>query len=386
MFQSRFKLVLLALLLSLSGASHALSVVTWNLEHLMDQRQFEVWRGVCTQAAWDDGASNKFRREPLPPCGAHSGVTPWGDKQSKALRTWADYSAKLAILKARALELNADVYLLQEVGSSAAVALVIDPARYTISSTEGSAKTPLHLAVAVRKGVTVAQAPMAFMGIAKHVTYNGEQRQLRPGLQLALTVNGKRIELLNVHLKSGCRNDAIDQPDVRRKDVKATDRKRQDCAQLRLQIPEIEAWIERRQASNTAFIVAGDFNRSLWRERAEAKPARCDATDAAKPLGNACLANPLAEWDDDPARKLLLTKTQVKAFANGASCAVKQPRADGEALCHCGIDHLLVNEALLQALGVKIGALTATGDHYGVQHYGLDKPRASDHCPIKLNL
>ena len=390
MFRNLLKFILIfSAMSSVICATHALTIATWNVEHLMDARQYEAWRSACERANWNDGASTPFRREPLPPCGALSGEAPWGDKQSKPLRTWSEYQAKIAVLKARAQALDADVVLLQEVGSSAAAAQLFDTARYTISSTEGSAKTPLHLAVAIKKGVTIADAPKPFMGIAIMVssTYNGktEQRQLRPGLQMTLLHKGQRIDVLNVHLKAGCRNDTIDQPDTRRKKGEQADRKLEDCAQLREQIPAMEAWIEQRQNANQPFIIAGDFNRSLWRERAENKPARCDATSAAAPLGKSCLANPLAEWDDDPAHKLFLAKTQVKAFSNGALCEVKQPRTDGESLCHCGIDHFLTSSDLVQKLGLKLDALVARGEHYGLQNYGLDKARPSDHCPLVLS-
>jgi endonuclease/exonuclease/phosphatase family metal-dependent hydrolase len=375
----------------LCSHANALSIVTWNTEHFMDEHQFTAWKSACEQANWDDAASTKFRREPLPPCDALSGFGPPFFKprvqESLPLRDWKTYQLKVAGLRERAAALNADVILFQEVGSVDAVKMMLDATRYDIWSTQGAAKTPLNLAVAVRKGITLMDKPTPYLPLAKTVMDDkGHERQLRPGMQLALQIKGQRVEVLNVHLKSGCRNDVIDQPKIERRDDKGKQVKLRDCAQLRLQIPEVEAWIEQRQKSGTPFIVAGDFNRSLWAERKEHKPARCDASDAAAPLGTSCLANPLAEWDDTPSSKLYLAQTQMKAYANGAMCAIKPNKRDGEPLCHCGIDHFLVNEQLLQKLGINLNELNASGEHYGALHYGVSAARPSDHCALKLQL
>jgi endonuclease/exonuclease/phosphatase family metal-dependent hydrolase len=372
-------------------AAQALSIVTWNAEHFMDEHQFNAWKSACEQVNWDDAASTKFRREPLPPCDALSGFGPPfmqpRVQESLPLRDWKSYQLKVAGLRERAAALNADVILFQEVGSSDAVKMIVDTTRYEVWSTQGNVKSPLNLAVAVRKGVTLLDKPTPYLPLAKIVKdENGVERQLRPGLQLALQIKGVRVDVLDLHLKSGCRNDIIDQPRVDRRSDESKKIKLRDCSQLRLQIPEVEAWIEQRQKSGTPFIVAGDFNRSLWVERKEHKPARCDASDAAAPLGSSCLANPLAEWDDTPSSKLYLATTNVKAYANGAQCAIKPSKRDGEPLCHCGIDHFLVNEQLLQKLGIHLNELSASGEHYGVDHYGVTKARPSDHCPLKLQL
>jgi hypothetical protein len=361
----------------------ALSIVSWNMEHLMDQRQFEAWRSMCERAGWKDSAAPRGSGDPLPPCYAHSGETPWGEKTSKPLRQWQDYRLKLLALRERAQQLNADVYLLQEVAGADAVRAVIDGQKYDVF-VAGSGG--LALAMAVRKGVQLIERPSAYDALAKTVTLDGAQRTLRPGQQAAFNVRGHRVDVLNLHLKSGCRNDVIDRPDVQRRKQEGARRKREDCAALRVQVPELEAWIEQRQKSGTAFMVAGDFNRSLWAERADRKPARCDTSAAASVLGQACLANILPELDDTPTSRLLLAETRVKAFANGAMCAVRQRKSDGESLCHCGIDNFLVSESLLQKLGLQIQALQASGAHYGMQHYGVDKVRPSDHCPLQINL
>lgn len=378
-------------MLLMAPAAQALSIVTWNTEYLMDEALFNSWKAVCEPVNWNDAASQALRKKVLPTCDAHSGLGPPYQqprvRQSLPLHDWNSYLLKVKVLRERAAKLDADVYLFQEVGGTDAVKQLLDMKQYDVWSTQGATKTPLHLAVAVRKGIKLLETPTPYLAMAKTVRdEKGNERQLRPGLQFALQLNGQRVDVLNVHLKSGCRNDVIDQPKVDRRTDESKAIKLRDCSQLRMQIPEVEAWIEPRQTSGTPFIVAGDFNRSLWAERKDHKPARCDASNAAAPLGNACLANPLAEWDDTPNSRLYLAETQLRAYANGAQCAIKPKKRDGEPLCHCGIDHFMVNEQLLQKLGIALRNFSAQGEHYGTEHYGVDKARPSDHCPLKLQL
>lgn len=374
----RRALALLGLLVATGGAQ-ALSIVTWNTEFLMDARQFEAWRSACDAAGWDDAASTRHRHEPLAPCDALSGLSPRGERVSKPLRTWADYQDKLAALRERATELDADVLLLQEAGGAAAVAQLLPAGRYRIYTTEGAARTALHLAVAVKIDVPQIAPPTPYLPLAVTVGTRYGPRQLRPGLQFAVSVRGVRVDVLAVHLKSGCRNDAIDTP-------RGGARRSDDCAQLRQQVPAVQAWVDARRRSGTPFIVAGDFNRNLWRERVEQRPARCDASDAAAPLQGACVANPLPEWDDDPAQRLLLARTQLRAYADGALCTTKPSRGHGEPLCHCGIDNVLVSASLLSALQLPLERLVASGVHYGASHYGPTRARPSDHCPLRVDL
>ncbi|MBU6438053.1 MAG: hypothetical protein KGQ77_11045, partial [Betaproteobacteria bacterium] len=172
-------LALLGLLVATGGAQ-ALSIVTWNTEFLMDARQFEAWRSACDAAGWDDAASTRHRHEPLAPCDALSGLSPRGERVSKPLRTWADYQDKLAALRERATELDADVLLLQEAGGAAAVAQLLPAGRYRIYTTEGAARTALHLAVAVKIDVPLIAPPTPYLPLAVTVGTRYGPRQLRP--------------------------------------------------------------------------------------------------------------------------------------------------------------------------------------------------------------
>lgn len=360
-------------------AAQALSLVSWNTEFLMDARQFEAWRSACTAAGWNDAASSRYRHEPLPPCDALSGQSPRGERQSRPLRDWHAYQAKLAALRARATELDADVLLLQEVGSADAVAQIVDARRYRITTTQGAAHTALQGAVAVKQGVSLIEPPTPFLPLAAKVQTRYGPRQLRPGLQFALRVRGQRVDVLALHLKSGCRSDALDTPGK-------PARRAEDCAQLRTQVAAVQAWMDAQRAQGHAFIVAGDFNRELAREQAEGRAARCDASEADAPLQGACVAYPWPEWNDQPAQPLRLACTALQAYADGGLCSLKRRRGAGKPLCHCGIDQFIASQSLLDALRLPREQWVARGAHYGLNHYGPERALPSDHCPLRVDL
>ena len=72
--------------------------------------------------------------------------------------------------------------------------------------------------------------------------------RLRYGARINLTMHGQTVQLMSVHLKSGCfQNDSTSS----------------DCLLLLRQIPALESWIDTAAASAKPFIVLGDFNRRL---------------------------------------------------------------------------------------------------------------------------
>ena len=76
-----------------------------------------------------------------------------------------------------------------------------------------------------------------------------------PGLRYALGVTVNTIEgpmeMLNLHLKSGCFVD-----DFRRKDSEA-------CQVFSQQAPLLDQWIEQREKNNTPYVILGDFNHRI---------------------------------------------------------------------------------------------------------------------------
>ena len=76
---------------------------------------------------------------------------------------------------------------------------------------------------------------------------------VRYGTHIEVVVENRPIDVLSVHLKSGCFSKKEDD-DKRRKTA---------CASLHNQIPVLKAWIDSKLKSQRSIIVLGDFNRRL---------------------------------------------------------------------------------------------------------------------------
>ena len=75
----------------------------------------------------------------------------------------------------------------------------------------------------------------------------------RWGTDITVTVDGRELRLLSVHLKSGCWGARQDRDGRRAK----------GCAVLRAQVGILKSWADARRAEGTAFVILGDFNRRL---------------------------------------------------------------------------------------------------------------------------
>ncbi len=210
-------LVLLLLLLAapFSAAAAELKVATWNLEWL-----------TLRQAG--DRA--------LP-----QNVRPKGPESHALLRRYAE-------------ELAADIVALQEVDGPEAAALVFPPARYATHFTRD--RVVQRVGFAVRQGLRFTANPdLASLNVTP-----GAPNPLRAGADITVEMPGGRLRLLNVHLKSGCREDPLDRSN------------RQQCDQLSLQLAALQGWIAERRREGVPFVLLGDFNR--WLEgRGERGPA-----------------------------------------------------------------------------------------------------------------
>jgi endonuclease/exonuclease/phosphatase family metal-dependent hydrolase len=77
------------------------------------------------------------------------------------------------------------------------------------------------------------------------------QQNLRSGADITLHLAAGPLRILAVHLKTGC------------DDASLTRNTRRSCAELRAQVPALQAWIAARQQEGVPFIVLGDFNRHM---------------------------------------------------------------------------------------------------------------------------
>jgi hypothetical protein len=130
----RFKLATAAAILGLStfvSSVDAITLTTWNLQHMMSESTFDEWAAFCVKHGWDEEkvrAAGAVKPKKLTYCNAHNGLLyPTTIKESKPLQTRAAYPEKVAALNKRRAELNSDIFALQEVGDEAAVRLVFPP-------------------------------------------------------------------------------------------------------------------------------------------------------------------------------------------------------------------------------------------------------------------
>lgn len=199
---------LLVLLMALcSGAAAAeLRVATWNLEWLTARSQ----------------------GDPALP----EDVRPKRPEDIDALRRYA-------------VLLDADVVAFQEVDGPEVAARVFPPDRYTIVMTRDSVVQ--RVGFAIRRGIAVVQNP-DLVGLD---VFPAAQHRLRSGADITLDLQGARLRLLAVHLKSGCNHDRLSSSPGR------------VCETLRRQVAPLQGWIAQRRDEGMPFLLLGDFNRRM---------------------------------------------------------------------------------------------------------------------------
>lgn len=412
------------------AASSDLGIATWNLNWLLDADTHARWKAACQKHGWPVQTASlppEARAElaALPYCNVHNGMRfppdgcatgadewPHAARYPEAhpcrdtadLATWPRYERKIAALRAtfeRLAQAGVAVVALQEVASAAAVAPLLPPG-WQVATTHELPDTPRiaqHVGVAWAPGTGVrdirAVSALADGGVA--------QRPLRPGLAFTLTVAGKPVQVLVVHLKAGCRSRAIDDPLGPRDARLSPARKDQivsDCAMLRFQIPALEAWIDAHASAD--FAVVGDFNRTLLREPVQDsrnRRTRLDDSAASDPVGPCTMtrdANRLIA--QCPARVGALfpeindghptgaTLWRARTGGDGGTrhdsrCSIKGEHGE---LAHEGIDHILISAALKRRLAA--GALSMRvmnyADNKGAPlRAAPDVALPSDHCP-----
>lgn len=405
------------------ATSAGLRIASWNLGWHVSSDELPQWIAACSRryakntsnGVWevstrDDatvGWQVKESRAKLqgvdlskmPPCGVYLDSRRQGVPVTAA--AWAKRNAQ--IQQFIAAKLNADIIAFQEVSGVAAVAQALgdQASRYNICSFDGQYKIQ-RLAFAWRKELGAAAEPCKAVHDMSLPKLSPED-QVRPGLTMGLTIRGRMLRLMTLHLKSSC--------------VSALERGRLDgedpaspCAVLQQQVAPLETAYEKLGAGGAQFVVIGDFNRNLWHEDKEvagASPVRSDGSknlvaplaasvktqnlwkeinDGQPPesrgvlLALKCVGDKDTEqWCDD-AKAQLIERKALRELGSWQRMGCRNP---------VGLDQAVVSEGLRGAVrsAVKLpigkfgGTLAAKPPQFPEPVLAI-----SDHCPSVLTI
>jgi endonuclease/exonuclease/phosphatase family metal-dependent hydrolase len=273
-----------------------ITLATWNLEWLVSPATAHAGRLACRSG----------RRASLP-C----------DVVSELARDSAD----IARLAAYARELDADVVAFQEVENEEIARKVFGG--YRICMADGGGVQ--HVGFAVRPALAHRCGP-----IVDALSLDGRSRN---AMSMQLTPpHGPPIELMVVHLKSGCSRDPLDSQTAA-------------CRMLEQQAARLGDWVASRTAERAEFIVMGDFNRL---------PPASDADEF---------------W-----RLVQTGPTQLLAMRlRFSNCFAGQPFSGF-------IDHMLLSSTLAQRL------VPGSPRHFAYSNADAVRFHLSDHCPVSISL
>jgi endonuclease/exonuclease/phosphatase family metal-dependent hydrolase len=283
-----------------AAGPEALTIASWNLEWLVSPETAHASRLACNAG--------------------HTAAVPC-DVARELDRDTAD----LARLSFYARQLDADVIAFQEVENQRAARRVFRG--YDICINQGSGVQ--QAGFAVRTGIAHRCDP-PLQALAQG------SRQRAGAVLLLFPGTSRQIELLAVHLKSGCARQALEAGSAA-------------CRTLAVQAKALAAWMAQRSAAQTRSIVMGDFNRTGPDDR--------DTFWQQLQVG-------------DAADSAYLNASSGVAFSN---CYRGQPFSTY-------IDHILVSRALM------VQFVRGSFRHHGYRSLDAFRYRLSDHCPISISL
>ena len=163
-----------------------------------------------------------------------------------------------ATLRKYARELRADVIALQEIGTKKAAERIFPPDEYDIRMSgrfhrnqESGIYKGIYTAIAVRKRDDVRIVQQQDL---RGLSLSHAGQATRRGTGLLLEVAGTELWVLSVHLKSSCSGSSSSHE-------RAGSSNDSDCRTFWRQRIPLKRWIDERYEDETAFVIAGDFNR-----------------------------------------------------------------------------------------------------------------------------
>ena len=289
-----------------AAAPETVKLATWNLEWFLTPQTFHDLKGHCTR---DDEA---HRHDPRSiPC----------DVAAHLERSASDIGA----VASYARRLDADVVALEEVDGEGAARQLF--AKYDFCFSGGHMIQ--NTGFAIRHGLPHRCGPDV-LGLS----LGGE---LRRGATVTLYPGTRHeLQLLAVHLKSGCPRQRLDS-------------RAHACERLAQQLPTLRAWVRAQRQGGHRYAILGDFNRDLLAERG---------------------AGVWARLSDDAADPGMVNTAAGEPFRN---CYIGQT--------HTGyIDYILLGSTLAPSL--------VRGSFERLTYSATDawRTKLSDHCPVAVRL
>ncbi|WP_158218919.1 HAD family acid phosphatase [Roseateles aquatilis] len=323
-------------------AARRVRVSSWNMEWLASAAALDAasYWSTCAAKGWP----NERLSNELPYCDVY---------KRDNITSAADFLAKRVEPLRRTLAAQAalglDVLAVQEVQNEAALRAVL-PAGFKVAcfTTRADAQ---NIGFAVRDGAPFGVSCRELRSLSlEDATPPGSVRR---GLELTLDVAGRKVVMLNVHLKASCPTGRMDAAS------------NANCRTLQRQAEPLEAWVEQQAVAGMPFLIIGDWNRDLEAEVNGHYPARNDGSDPKGPIQPQNVNNLFPEINDG---EPVSSRMRVVAIDRRASA--------GKA-CHEHLDQLVVSDLLLNQLDAS--SLTA-----GVPaaKLVLGESGASDHCRI----
>ena len=194
-------------------------------------------------------------------------------------------------------------------------------------------------------------------------------RRVRPGLALALNINGFPVTFLNVHLKSGCANIVA----TERYPARLLTDPSNACDILNRQVPILEDWIDGVAARSPRLVWLGDFNRRIDEEAAAGiakDQVRADGSDPAGP-------------NKVDADGKVTTRYLWPELSDGSPTLHQVPLSTTDGGCggFQGLDHVVISDALK-----VLNPGTITSRKVAVDSVPGQRIETSDHCPRIVQL
>ncbi len=357
------------------------------------------WCDTRFADTWPRGADGVAKCEPtspgLPPCNAFAifdvsnGSSRTATSAPLQVPTAAYFSARQRAMQATMRRVDADVFALQEISGVPAAREALGSLANQFSFCESDsvpADRPQaqKLVFAWRNPISGSCTTDSSIAVEDEPGADGITRRVRPALVAKLSVGGKAITFINLHLKSGCASPAGDGVYTFSGDYLDSDRPA--CKTLRRQVAPLETLMKSTAANGGLAMVLGDFNRKIDLE------TNFRAGHGRPPEGQRC-ATPLkrGEVQNNPPGIATASDTvclmwpelnDTHSPATAYTVLRRYARAEGHRCARNeGLDHLTISDALRSAL-----RFAPNSEEVDLATFGQAKEAASDHCPLKATL